>query len=235
MATTFSDDFESGSLVTNWPTRTGTVSAIAGAAYRSSFGARINPGAGVAATIATSTTKWAQATFTWALLRTRFRINAVPVGTTADLLTVQNATTVDNFDFFWNNVTSSFWFDLKGASARIDTGVAAQVGHWYDLRARIFYGSTTYTAQVRLDGQDFGVLSSPGQTSSHVRSGHVGTSSTAKTYQFDVDDYSVVVDTVQPTFGDIWTQWDGTRLVPITLRGQYDGAAVQPAALELVT
>lgn len=197
--TQFADTFESGGL-TNWPTITGNAAASTAAAYIGTYGTRLNPGGGVAGQIATSTTKWTQGTFTWGFVHAKFRIVTLPVGTTADLITLQAQTQVDNFDFYYNNTTGTFWFDLKGATAFTDTGLAPQVGHWYDFQARVFYGATTYTAEVLLDGQNLGLLSSPGETSSFVRSLHIGTSSTSKTFTFDVDNVVANVGTVQPEF-----------------------------------
>lgn len=197
--TLFFDNFDSGTLA-NWPTQIGTVSASAAAAYGgSAFGGRVSPGGGSAGQIATSTTKWAQNTFTWTFIHVKFRFNSLPVGTTADTFTLQTALQLDNFDFYYNNTTGTFWFDLKGANF-IDLGKAPIIGHWYDFQAKVFFGATTYTGQVQLDGVQSAVLNSFGETSSFVRSFHIGTSSTTKTFQLDVDDVYIDVGTTEPNF-----------------------------------
>lgn len=202
-AQTFADNFESGSLVTNWPTRTGNVSASTSAADTGTFGLRVSPGGGIAATVATSTTKWLQSTHTWGYISLRFRMNVLPVGTTADMFTLQNTGQLNNFDFFYNNVTGTYWLDLEGAVARIDTGVVPVIGQWHTLKAKVFFGTSTFVAEIQLDGNTYGPLLNTSQSPGFVRSFHIGTTFTTKTYEFDADTVYVKVSRTEPWLSEV--------------------------------
>jgi hypothetical protein len=208
--TNFYDDFSSGGT-SNWPTVTGTAAVVNGNWYGASRPLLHIAPAGAACNVASSTTKWTQGVSTWAHMKMRFRMNALPSTSTADLFTIQAQTQLDNFDFFYDTATGTFRFDLKGASAYLDTGIKPILGYWHELQAKVYYGATTYTAQVMLDAYTSSVLSSPGETSSFVRSLHIGPGS-AKTYSFDVAVATINVGTSEPTFEETLTMGKSSGL-----------------------
>jgi hypothetical protein len=205
---TFGDDFESGGTAA-WPTVTGTVTVVAGAARAGSYGLRLSPGAGAAATVATSTTKWDQ-DMVWGTMACRFRINTLTAsGTSMDLVTLRTTAAAGHLDFFVHSTTRTFWFDLVGGSSEYDTGITADVGVWHDLQLRVFYGDTRWWAWVQLDGVEYGPLTQATATPSFVRSLHLGTASTTKTYEIDVDSVVVVVgDQRPPSWWEVCSRWD---------------------------
>lgn len=213
-AVTFGDDFESGGLVA-WPTVTGSASVVAAAARAGSYGLRLDPGAGSAATVATSTVKWAQ-DMVWGQVALRFRLNTLTAsGTSMDLVTLRNTAGAGHLDFFVHSTARTFWIDLVGGTSELDTGIVADVGVWHDLQLRVFYGDTRWWASVQLDGVEYGPLIHTGATPSFVRSFHLGTTSTTKTYQFDVDSAQVVVGDRRPSsWWEVCSRWgsDGAEL-----------------------
>lgn len=193
--TEFSDGFEAGDLGA-WPTVTGAASAATGAAYAGSYGARLSPSAS-AGSIATSTTKWPQL-FCRGVASFRFRFNALPSSGSADIATLRNTAGSGHADFFVHS-NGNFWFDLVGGLSEVDTGVAADAGVWHEAQIKVDYGSDTHRAWLLLDGVEH-EISQDSAVESFVRSFHLGTTS-AKTYEFDVDSVRVLVGVVDPGWG----------------------------------
>lgn len=204
--TTFEDDFESGTTAA-WPTVTGGVSVIAGAARAGSYGLRLVPSAGTAATVATSTTRWAQ-NLRWAQASCRFRINTLPASGSMSLVTIQTTAGSGHLDFFVHS-SGTFWADLVGGSSDLDTGIVAATGQWYDVQLRVFYGDTTWWAWVQLDGVEHGPLTQTAVTPSYVRSLHLGTSSTTTAWSADFDSVHINVRDVRPeSWEQVCTRYD---------------------------
>ena len=191
----FTDAFESGTTAA-WPTVTGAPPVLTAAAATGTYGLRLSP-ANSAKQVGTSTTKWPQ-TEGWAALAFRVRFNALPtIGTSADIITLSNGLTVNNFDFYVRSTTGTFTWDVLGTDF-IDTGIVPVLGVWYTVEARVWYGSTVYTAEVRINGAAQGTVTSVGQTATFVRSMSFGASATTKTYEFDLDDVQINVLAGQP-------------------------------------
>jgi hypothetical protein len=205
---TFGDDFESGGTAA-WPTVTGAVSVVGGAARAGSYGLRLSPGGGAAATVATSTVKWDQ-DMVWGTAVLRFRLGTLTAsGTSMDLVTLRNTAGAGHLDFFVHSTARTFWVDLVGGASELDTGVTADTGVWHDLQLRVFYGHTQWWAWVQLDGVEYGPITQAIATPSFVRSFHLGTSSTTKTYEVDVDSVAIVVGDQEPdSWWEVCSRWD---------------------------
>lgn len=203
---TFSDSFESGGL-TAWPTVTGAASALAAAARTGSFGLRLTPSAGTAATVATSTVKWSQ-NLRWAQVALRIRLGTLPAAGSMSLVTIQTTAGAGHLDFFVHS-SGRFWADLVGGSSDLDTGIVAATGQWYDVQLKVFYGDTTWWAWVQIDGVEYGPLTQTAVTPSYVRSLHLGTSSTTTAWSADVDSVTITVGDIRPeAWEQVRSRWD---------------------------
>jgi len=199
----FFEDYEAGNI-SRWTVVAGTPLVTSAAAYGGSgFGVRLSPGSGVGAGFGTSTNKWPQ-THTWAIVRTRFRFNTLPSGTSGDIFTLQSITQTNNTDLFYDNVTGQLKADIAAADTLLIPGTVT-TGTWYTAEARIFVGATTHTAEFRINGTTAGTISSAGNTSTFIRSLTLGATSTNKTFQIDYDDTYVYVASAQPDWIDDWT------------------------------
>jgi hypothetical protein len=190
----FFDNFESGDAL-KWPTRTGAYEVIAGAAYAGGFGARFTP-ANTDESLGTATTKWSQTGRPWGSLVLRFRFNTLSaVGQTASVMTLQNLTQVANVDLFLSSTDRQLTWDLfEPAGEWYKPGFVPTVGTWYTFQCRYFVGSTTWTADFKLNGTQYPQLTSTGRASSSMRALRIGApgNSTA-TYSLDIDDVRLIV------------------------------------------
>jgi hypothetical protein len=226
---TFGDNFESGGTAA-WPTVTGAVSVVAAAARAGSYGLRLSPGGGSAAAVATSTTKWDQ-DMVWGQVVLRFRLGTLTAsGTSMDLVTLRNTAGTGHLDFFVHSTARTFWVDLVGGSSELDTGVTADTGVWHDLQLRVFYGHTQWWAWIQLDGVEYGPITQATATPSFVRSFHLGTTSTTKTYEVDVDSVAIVVGDQEPdSWWEVCSRWD-TSAATLTA-----GATAAATTLQVTT
>lgn len=188
----FSDGFEDGAG-SAWPTRTGAFSVTPEAAHDGEFGLRLEGMGASGAHFATSTVKWAQTNRPYAHIDVWLRCLVVPeLGTSMGLITLQNTAGVNHFDIFVSNASGALRWDLEGATSWHDSGIVPEIGRWYHVEAIVFYGDSTYWADVRIDGEAFPRIESPGSAPSTVRSLHLGSHSGAQG-AWDVDSVSITV------------------------------------------
>src|SRR5690606_20282366 len=94
--------------------------------------------------------------------------------------------------------------DLQGSGVG-GSGQDLQViepGQWVYFQAKVFYGGSVYTAQVKIDDTAFPVHEDPDEVPSHVRSQHYGTGS-AKTYRCRIRHPRTIVASEELEFFDI--------------------------------
>jgi hypothetical protein len=116
-------------------------------------------------------------------------------GQAVDLFTVQNATKAHNFDLFVDKYNHKFRWDLYQANTAYSSNVV-QLGKWYLVQAYGDYGSSTYTASVRINGVTQPAISSTNQTTSTTSEFMMGTASSSKTNEKYYDDVKVEVGDV---------------------------------------
>lgn len=198
----FQDGFEDGQGAA-WPTRTGAWEITADAAHEGDYGLRLS-GLGVSgAHFATSTVKWSQTNRPYAHLDLWFRCLQVPaLGTSMGLVTLQNTAGVNHFDFFVSNLSGALRWDLEGAISWHDSGVVPELGRWYHFEAVVYYGDSTYWADVRLDGVQHPRIESPGSTPTSTRSLHLGSNSGAQG-QWEVDQVYIGVSDEELSLPDL--------------------------------
>ena len=181
-------DAESGTVIPPFSTAT-NASVSSAAAKRGSNGYVVN------STNAAGFASWSSAAVeqrhTDFSVRTWVQVRSRAAGQSVDLVSVQNVRTVNNFDFFLTADSSRFKWDLQNANSR-SSSFTVIPNRWYFLEAYGSYGGSTYTASVRIDGVDQGVIASPGQTASTVKSLWLGTTA-AKTHEQWYDDVALRV------------------------------------------
>lgn len=198
----FSDGFESGNF-SNWGfsnTVGTTLSTVSGAAYTGSFGARVEAtSTNSVAQFGTGTGKWAQ-TNRYGVITLRVKFSSLTDTTTNPILTFSNVLNNSaNFEM-WVTATGTIKFDLLSSNS-LDTGINVALNTWYTIEVRVDYGSTTYSAEVVINGVHQGSVSSTGQTATSVRAASIGNSLTGRVYTMDVDDVKVwVSNTAMPAW-----------------------------------
>lgn len=185
-STSNSDSFESGGL-TNW-NATSNATADTTSAKSGVYGVDINSSAATGY-IQWSTTAIAQG-HAYAVIRAWIKPVSVAATQSLDLISLTNVVGTSNFDFFiaasGGVDAGKFKWDLNSANAAT-TSYVPTLGQWYLVEAKVFYGATTYTADVRINGVDQTSIASSGLTATTVKSLWLGSSS-AKTHQQYFDD-----------------------------------------------
>lgn len=154
----------------------------------------------------------------WVQLR-----DAAP-GESVDLLTVENAEGVRNFDLFVTARTRMLKWDLLNTDSDQLAGPVVP-GRWYLVEVSGSFGTDRYTAGVRVDGKEQGSIVSRGQKPTTVRGLRLGTVNRKTHRQW--------YDGVQLSLGN-WKA--ATGLAGRTAEARQElaaGAATRPATVEL--
>jgi hypothetical protein len=130
----------------------------------------------------------------WAAVTAMVRVNSHAASESTDLITIKNNNGVNHFDLFLTPDNRFKWDLLISDNAQT---APITLGTWHQLEARVYFGSTTYTAQVRIDGVDQASITSTGQVATTARSIWYGTSN-AKTHQIDYDNLAAQVADTDP-------------------------------------
>lgn len=124
-------------------------------------------------------------------VRANVKVVSSTAGESVDLLTVKNAAGVNHFDIFVNP-SGSFQWDLLGANSAVSTTKAA-VGTWYLIEAKGYFGSSTYKADVRINGVAQTSITSVSQTPTAVSQYIFGSNGNIRTNKKFIDDAAVAV------------------------------------------
>lgn len=185
-SSTLTGDAESGTLAGFGATSNASVSTAS--AYDGTRGYRVS------STAASGYLQWnnsdTEQGHEHASLSMLVRVNSRASTESVDLATIKNDQGDDHFDFFLTP-QGEFKWDLQGATT-FDTFTGAQMGVWYLVEAKVFFGATTYSASVKINGVDQGTINSPGQTMGTVQSVWFGTSN-VRTHSQDYDNLKVNV------------------------------------------
>ena len=108
-----------------------------------------------------------------------------------DLFTVRNLEVKNNFDLFVGAPYRRLQWDLF----RENSGQAPpfELGHWYFIEAKGSFATSTFTADVRIDGVTQPSIRSTDQTPSAVSEFILGSIGTAKTNRAQFDDVRVAL------------------------------------------
>jgi hypothetical protein len=120
------------------------------------------------------------------------RVTAWTPDESVDLFTVRNQQVVNNFDLFVGAPWRKLQWDLFRQNS-VETPWQAQLGRWYLVEARGSFATSTYTADVRIDGVAQPSIASPGQPPSAVKEFVLGSIGTAKTNRAQFDDAAIRV------------------------------------------
>jgi hypothetical protein len=152
----------------------------------------------VAGSAATSYLNWSTASLEqnheYASFAFVVRVNSHAVGESVDLFSLKHTASVNHFDFFLT-AGNDFMWDLK--STDFDTYTGVTLGRWYLVKGKVFFGATTYTAEVEIDGVNQGSIASTSQTVEAVKSVWLG-NAVAKTSDRDYDAIRVQVGETDP-------------------------------------
>jgi hypothetical protein len=107
-----------------------------------------------------------------------------------DLFTVRNLAARNNFDLFVTAPDHDLRWDIFRENSEA-TGTAIRLDRWYLVEAKGSFATSTFTADVRIDGVDQPSIASPGQTPSAVKDFILGSLGTSKTHRAQFDDVSV--------------------------------------------
>jgi VCBS repeat-containing protein len=117
-----------------------------------------------------------------------------PADKTVDVLTLKNAYGAQHFDFFLDDRSGKWRYDLFRDDNAYST-MSAEVGEWYYVEALVDFGGetgSTYTAQVRINGVDQPTIQSTQQVGTTVRSAWFGDRNAfGKTHTRSYDSLSV--------------------------------------------
>ena len=92
-------------------------------------------------------------------MRAWVRVLSRKAGESVDLLTIQNARRLENFDVFVNGLTGKLQWDLyREDTDQLDATLES--GRWYFIEAQVEFAAGQYTADVRIDGVDQGTITS---------------------------------------------------------------------------
>jgi hypothetical protein len=151
---------------------------------------------------------------THASVRAWIRLISRGAGESVDLLTVQNARRVENFDFFVNGITGRFQWDLwRNDTDQSDFEVV--LDRWYLVEAQVEFADGQYTAAVRIDGIPQGTIAST-LPSTTVRALWVG-AEPPKTHHQHYDDIALTV-------GDAPMGWLTTTPPTVSFTSPPEGA-----------
>jgi hypothetical protein len=181
-----SNDFESGSLSGFGNTANATVDT--GSARNGTYGL------GIDNTAAAGYVQWTptdvEQNHEYASLAFFFRVNSQGVSESVDLASLKHNAAANHFDVFLESDGTTLSWDLLGATDFDSVTVTAN--QWHLVQAEVFFGATTYTADVTVDGVYQGQIDSVGQTVTSARSLWLG-NATAKTNSKDYDDVQLQV------------------------------------------
>lgn len=186
-STSLTGDAESGDL-SAWAA-TSNASVLTTAAYHGSYGYQLD--ASLSAAYLNWNSTQIEQNHPWASVSMWFKINSHGATTSTDLMSLKSVAGVHNFDFFLLPNEHLQWDLLSTDNAQ--STYALTPNTWHLVEVRVYYGGTTYTAQVQIDGVDQGSIASTGQSATDVKSLYIGTNLATKTYSTDIDDVKVQV------------------------------------------
>jgi len=186
-STSLTGDAESGDL-SAWAASSNT-SVLTTAAYHGSYGYQLD--AALSAVYLNWNSTQVEQNHPWASVSMWFKVNSHGATNSTDLISLKTVTGVNNFDFFLLPNDHLQWDLLSTDNAQ--TSYALNLNTWHLVEARVYYGGTTHTAQVQIDGVDQGSITSTEQTATDVKSLWIGSSLTTNTYSTDVDDVQLQV------------------------------------------
>ena len=153
----------------------------------------------------------------WAAVSAWVRVNSHAPSESTDLITIKNNNGANHFDLFLTPDNRLKWDLLISDNAQT---APITLGTWNLLEARVYFGATTYTANVRINGVEQTSITSTGQTATTARSIWFGTSN-PKTHQFDVDNMQAQVAAADPgwlTTSTVTAPTVATNCAALTLR-----------------
>jgi hypothetical protein len=128
----------------------------------------------------------------WWSFRAWIRVVSWTPGESVDLFTIRNLQAKNNFDLFVDQPVRTFRWDLyRGDTASAPTPIA--LGQWHLVEATGSFATSTYTADVRIDGVTQPSITSTGQPPSAVRDVVLGPGATTKRNEVQYDDVRVEV------------------------------------------
>ena len=120
------------------------------------------------------------------------RVLAWTPGESVDLFTVRNLQATNNFDFFVDTPVRTFRWDLFRGNTAI-TPDPISLGQWHLVEAKGSFATSTYVADVRIDGVPQPSITSTGQVPSAVKELILGSVGTTKTNRVQFDDVRIGV------------------------------------------
>ncbi len=135
----------------------------------------------------------------WWSFRAWMRVISWTPGQSVDLFTVRNQPAKNNFDFFVDTPVRTFRWDLYRGDTAIEPGPIT-LGQWHLVEAKGSFASTTYVADVRVDGVPQASITSTGQVPSSVRDLVLGPGGTTKTNEVQFDDVRIAVGSAPIAF-----------------------------------
>lgn len=188
-------DAETGDLSV-WGT-TASASATALSRYHGAYGYHLS--AATTASYLNWTSTQVEQNHEWASVSMWVKVDSKAASPqTTDLISIKNNNGVNHFDLFWNGANKFQWDLLSTDTDQVAT--ANSFNTWHLVEARVYFGASTYTAQVAIDGVDQGTISSVSQVPTYVKTAWIGTSTTTKTYEFDADDIKLDVSETDPGY-----------------------------------
>jgi hypothetical protein len=220
-ASNLSADAESGDL-TGWSTSS-NAGATTGAARNGTYGYN------VAAAAANAYLNWDTTALDqdkeYASISAFVRVNSAGTGESVDLITLRHNQSANHFDVFVKDDHSAgvgtLCWDLLGASDWGCWATPYTFGTWVLIQAKVFFGGTTYTADVRINGAAQTQIDTVGQTATTARGFWLG-AATAKTHDQDYDDVLLVLGDTDPGWVGPAAPTPQTQCPDLVLKGSVD-------------
>jgi hypothetical protein len=224
-ATGFSLDAESNDL-TGWSASAGASTAT-GSKHPGTWGGTYgyNVASSAAAGYLTLDSAALDQDKEYASLAAWVRVNSAANGESVDLITLRHNQSANHFDVFVKDDHASgvgtLCWDLLGVSDFDCWATPFQFGKWVFVQAKVFFGGTTYTADVQINGTYEGQIDTTGQTATTARGFWLG-SATAKTHNQDYDNVTLNIGDADPGWVGVFDPAPPTTLTKcpnLVLRG----------------
>ena len=220
-------DFERGSL--GAPLTGSAGASVRGDyAHTGQFGCRLNPATGGGDAYLTVDRRGFALGQPYATFIMFFRLITAPAAGDAymNLFEIGNTGTIapkSQFTVFFRNGELMCDFNY---SESMTIGPVPSLGEWHMIQAVVNYGSSTYTAQVSLDGAPTQTLTSADDKKPQkVRALWLHYSSASVDYVMDVDDIRMVTSTSQPGFLPPPAPADTQKGTVASFRESFEGGA----------
>lgn len=189
--TLLSESFETGGLPFSFGTLIGDHALVTTDGYKSSR--CLHQASNQAQSVAVWTSSQIQQDHQWATVRMAVKILDRTQGTTPVLI-LQNNAGGNHFNLFIPGPGTAndgkFQWDLASTDTAL-SDFTVELGRWYDILVRVYFGGASYLADVWIDGEPQTSIESLGQTPSTVRSLRLGTDGTSDIWTRRIDELTL--------------------------------------------